>query len=52
MEEFNYKVTLTVTVNAFDEGDAWEAVQDAFGIGENCGAMVTDCEYKELRGKR
>ena len=49
METFKYKVELVVEVDAFDEGDAWEAVQDNFGIGENSGVTVLDCEYKEIK---
>lgn len=48
METFKYQVKLTVEVEAFDESDAWDAVQDAFGIGEELGVTVTDCEYKEV----
>jgi hypothetical protein len=48
MNVYKYQVTLEVEVDAFDPGDAWEAVQDAFGLGENCGTRVVDCEYVEL----
>lgn len=48
MNKYKYEVRLTVEVEAFDESDAWEAVQDAFGLGENCGTTVVDCEYTEL----
>ena len=51
MDTFKYKVTLTVEVDAFDESDAWDAVQDAFGVGDNMGVRVADCEYKEIRGR-
>lgn len=41
-----YKVSLVVEVDAFDEDDAWEALQDAFGVGENApGITITDCEW-------
>ena len=49
MDKFRYKVELTVEVDAFDAGDAWEAVQDNFGIGEQSGLTVTDFEAWELR---
>lgn len=49
MEKYKYKVTLVVEVDAFDANDAWEAVQDAFGIGDNGGVTVTDFEAWELR---
>lgn len=48
MNTFKYRVILEVEVEAFDEADAWEAVQDAFGLGENCGTKVVDCEYTEI----
>lgn len=51
MKTFTYRVIQTVEVEAFDESDAWDMLQDAFGIGENCGTNVVDCEYKEIRGK-
>lgn len=48
MNTFKYEVKLTIEVEAFDEADAWEAVQDNFGVGENYGVTVVDCEYREL----
>lgn len=51
MNKYTYKVTLVAEIEAFDESDAWDAVQDAFGVGENMGVLVTDCEYKEVRGR-
>lgn len=53
METYKYTVTLTVEVEAFDESDAWDAVQDAFGVGDsNMGVRVTDCEYREKRARK
>lgn len=49
MDKFRYKVELTVEVDAFDAGDAWEAVQDTFGIGDQSGLTVTDFEAWELK---
>lgn len=49
MNVYKYQVVLDVEVEAFDQGDAWEAVQDAFGVGEQLGVRVTDCEYNEKR---
>lgn len=49
MNIFRYEVKLVVEVEAFDDSDAWEAVQDHFGIGEETGVTVTDCEYRELK---
>ena len=51
MNTYKYRVTLTVEVDAFYESDAWDALQDAFGIGDQAGVRVTDCEYKEVRGR-
>lgn len=52
MNTYRYEVTLQVEVEAFEETDAWDAVQDAFGIGDQYGVTVTDCEYKESRKKK
>ena len=52
MNKYKYTVTLTVEVEAFDDSDAWDALQDAFGIGDQMGVRVLDCEYKESRAKR
>ena len=52
MDKFKYTVKLTVEVEAFDEGDAWDALQDAFGVGETGAVTVTNCEYKEIRASR
>lgn len=49
MNSFKYEVKLVVEVEAFDESDAWEALQDNFGIGESSGVIVTDCEYREVK---
>lgn len=49
MKTYKYKVVLSVEVDAFDDSDAWEAVQDAFGTGNNMGVTVTECEYQETR---
>ncbi len=47
MKTYTYSVKMLVTVEAFDEDDAFDAVQDAFGVGEQMGVTVTDCSYKE-----
>lgn len=49
MEKFKYKVQLTVEVEAFDAGDAWEAVQDTFGLGSNGSLDVIDFEAWEAK---
>lgn len=52
MNTYKYKVTLLVEVEAFDDSDAWDALQDEFGIGDTAGIRVTDCEYKEVRARK
>ena len=52
MNTYTYKVVLQVEVEAFDESDAWDAVQDAFGIGDQTGVLVTKCDYEEAKGKK
>lgn len=52
MDTFQYEIKLKVEVEAFDESDAWDAVQEAFGIGETGAVTVTDCEYKEARARK
>jgi hypothetical protein len=49
MDTFKYKVQLTVEVQAFDANDAWEAVQDTFGLGDQSGLSVTDFEAWEAK---
>lgn len=51
MDKFKYQVNLVVEVEAFDESDAWDMVQERFGIGEDLGITVLDCEYK-INGKK
>lgn len=52
MNTYRYKIVQTVEVEAFNESDAWDAIQDEFGVGEQMGIKVIDCEYKELRTKK
>lgn len=52
METYEYVIKMKVSVEAFDEADAWDAVQDAFGVGEELGITVTDCEYREVKTRR
>lgn len=47
MNVYRYTVTLEVEIESFDEHDAWEMLQDAFGVGENCGTNVIECEYEK-----
>lgn len=44
MNRYIFSVTLQVEVPAFSDGDAIEAVRDAFGEGEFCGVEVTQVE--------
>lgn len=52
MDKYEYTVKMVVEVEAFDEGDAWDAIQEAFGVGTTGAVTVTDCEYKEKRASR
>jgi hypothetical protein len=52
MEKYCYRITLEVEVDAFDESDAWDAVQDEFGTGEQMGVNITKCEYREIKAKK
>lgn len=47
MENYKYTVTLEVEVEAFDESDAWDALQDAFGVGDQMGVNITKCDYEQ-----
>jgi len=49
MNKYRYKVTLIVEVEAFDESDAWEAVQDNFGVDDGDDIRVVDCEYEQIK---
>jgi hypothetical protein len=49
MDKFRYEVRLIVEVDAFDDSDAWEAVQDNFGVGEDSDVRVVDCEYERIK---
>lgn len=51
MNTYRYKVSLVIEVDAFDESDAWDAVQEQFGVGSDLGIKITECEYKETRAK-
>lgn len=52
MNTFRYKIVLTAEVEAFDESDAWEAIEDEFGVGEQMGVTIVACEYKELKPRK
>ena len=52
MDKYEYTVQLKVEVEAFDDSDAWDAIQEAFGVGTTGAVTVTDCEYKEKRARK
>lgn len=52
MDTFRYRVTLDVEIEAFDESDAIDALYDQFGVGDQQGVNITDCEVKIRRGNR
>lgn len=47
MNTYVMSVVLQVEVQAFDEGDAFEAVEDCFGQGEACGLKVLEFEIND-----
>jgi hypothetical protein len=48
MKKFKYQIVALAEVEAFDESDAWEAIQDVLGTGDMGGGVtIIDCEYKE-----
>ena len=47
MKTFRYLVELEVEVEAFDENDAREALEDAFGLGEDCGVTIKSVKFNE-----
>jgi len=42
---------MQVEVPAFNESDALSTLMDTYAVGDNCGTVVTDCEYKD-KGKK
>lgn len=48
MNTYIYEITLRAEVEAYSPDDAWEFVQDVFGVGDASGISVTECEYQEL----
>ena len=48
MNTYMVSVMLQVEVEAFDESDARDAVEDCFGEGEFCGLTVIDTEVTDL----
>lgn len=52
MDTFKYRVTLDVEIEAFDVSDAMDALYDQFGVGDQQGVIITECEVKLRRGNR
>lgn len=52
METYKYAVALMVEVEAFDEADAFDAIQEMFGVGSTGAVTVTQCDYEETPKKR
>lgn len=48
MNEYEYEVSLRVRVVAFDMNDADDIIQDAFGLGDTCGAEIYESEVTAL----
>lgn len=48
METFEIAVSILVKVEAPNESDALEAVQDTFGEGEICGLEIKDVEVEVI----
>jgi hypothetical protein len=46
MKTYTIAVSLLLSVEAPDESDAREAVQDTFGEGEICGINIKDVEVE------
>lgn len=40
-----YEVKLRVEIKAFSPDDAEAVVEETFGVGDNCGALVTEATY-------
>ena len=48
-DKFKYRVVLDVEIEALDDGMAFDILQDVFGVGEQDGVYVSQCEYREKR---
>lgn len=49
METFRFVLAVEVEVEAFDETDARELINDNFGPGEDCGVEIKGLAVKEVR---
>ncbi len=45
---FLYSVLMQVEVEAFNESDATQAIQDCFGEGDSCGLLVHNTEVLDF----
>lgn len=48
MNTYEYRVMISVQIEAFDEHDAEDALKDVFGEGELCGIVVRDFEVTDF----
>jgi hypothetical protein len=49
MNKYKFILAIEVEVEAFDEHDARDIVDDTFGPGEDCGVTVTALAVKEVK---
>jgi hypothetical protein len=47
MNKYIVSVNLQVEVEAFGKADAFEAVEDVFGVGDSCGLNVVEFDVLE-----
>lgn len=48
MNTFEFAVELKVKVEAYDEADALDLLEDTFGLGEDCGVTIESRTFDEL----
>lgn len=46
-KKFRYHVGMTVEVDAYDEADAVEMLNDTFGAGSDCGIEILESYIEE-----
>lgn len=49
MNEYEYKVTLTVRVEAYDQNDAREIIDETFGVGDDGGLVIESSTVKYVK---
>lgn len=47
MNKFKYLVELEVEVEAYDQSDARDILEDVFGLGEDCGVTIKTAKFDE-----